>query len=99
MTKLPEDFIDVSAIKIGSSTKVRNRVLACVKRFYEQDYTIDHVLGVLTSDPIHGRIPVKDTIRHELHRMEKNSVIVLVKRGKSGKPNVYRNRSDEGQKK
>ena len=100
MTKHPADYIDVTDLDVPARRSIRRDVKDCVRRFHTQIFTADHVVGFLKQcEYYQGRTSLNPSVRRELNDLVRNETIEVVEEGRAWSPNIYRNRSDERQKK
>ena len=91
-------YIDVSKLKPPYKRTLRNDIKATLARFGRQQFFSKHVFWVLLKDD-HYKICDPDSlyssIRPEILKLVTEGLVVVVKRGRPGKPNVYRNKNHE----
>ncbi len=90
----PDNYIDISQIKLPQKRSVHGEVRKVIRRFYDQEFCSIHVLNVLRDDPwCEAKKSLGANVRQALVGLVKTGDLTLVTQGKSGfhdKPNVYK---------
>ncbi len=93
MTTRPDDYIDVTTIDTEEFS-VTKHVKITIRRFYDQEFSVRHVWGVLKDmEEFEEREKLYDAVRAAVHSLKKRKKIkfmqVLPKH--SGRPYTYVN--------